>query len=125
MDVIERRPSDVINLSNLRTKVREFIMGLCDARILHVGTWKHPKVSIYCEGNRAAPSRLKPKPRQISVTQSRLMRGVVRTLIACAVKPDRGVHPFVALMPNDGSSRALIGERHVNVGEIVWSGVSA
>jgi len=64
MDVIERRPSDGINLSNLRTKIREFDnQGSC--------------------------------------------RAVVRTLIACAVKADRGVHPFVSLMPSDGSSWAL------------------
>jgi hypothetical protein len=50
---------------------------------------------------------------------------VVRSLIPCAVKSGRGVHPFVTLMPNDGSSWALIGQTHAQEGASVWRGVSA
>jgi hypothetical protein len=75
MDVIERRPSDVINLSNLRTKVREFEMGAMRRPNPSRRDLESPQMSSYCEANRAAPSKLRPKPRQISVTQSRLMRG--------------------------------------------------
>ena len=76
MDVIERRPSDMINLSNLRTKVREFEIGAMRRPNSSLRDLESPQMSIYCEVNRAAPSKLRPKPRQISVTQSRLMRAL-------------------------------------------------
>jgi hypothetical protein len=75
MDVIEWRPSDVINLSNLRTKVREFEMGATRRPNSSLRDLESPQMSIYCKGNRAAPSKLRPKPRQISVIQLRLMLG--------------------------------------------------
>ena len=73
MAVVERRPADVINLSNLRTKFREIEMGVMRHPNASHRDLKSPQVSIYCEGNRAVPSDLRPKPRQISVTQSRLI----------------------------------------------------
>jgi hypothetical protein len=73
MAVVDRRPADVINLSNLRTKFREIEMGVMRHPNASRRDLKSPQVSIYCEGNRAVPSNLRPKPRQISVTQSRLI----------------------------------------------------
>ena len=69
MAVVERRPADVINLSNLRTKSREFEMPVMRHPNASHRDLKSPQVSIFCEGNRAVPSNLRPKRRQISVTQ--------------------------------------------------------
>jgi hypothetical protein len=73
MAVVERRPADVINLRNLRTKFREFKMGAMRNPNASPRDLESSQVSIYCEDNRAALSNLRPYPRQIYVTQSRLI----------------------------------------------------
>jgi hypothetical protein len=125
MAVVERRPSDVLNLRNLRTKFREFEMRTMRHPNASRRDLESPQVSISCEGNRAALSNLRPKPRQISVTQSRLI-GRCRQVFK---RVGRQTEPWRAPLrfPDtiDGSSGPLIGEQHVNEGESVWSRAGA